>query len=268
MNAETNAQTAADAEYAPPKNFAIETITTDTVLEALVKGHTDFRAAAPLGVAVGLFFAVGGWVIFTMVYWFGYIYLAYPTAAGFALIGPFTATVMYDVSRRLSEGEQPGWSAFGPALRRGRERLSWLPMITLFGLMIWLDVAAALYAIFFGLKSPQLTALITEIVTTPSGLLFLVVGNAVGFFFAVMLFSISVMGYPMLMDHGVDAITAIVTSVKAVKANPVLLIGYGLLVSALLAASVLTAFIGLIIVIPFLGHATWHLYRATIKVAE
>jgi len=261
------ASTDEEAAFEPPKKLDVNQISFATVRQALASGTRDFKAA-PVGIAVGLFFAIGGWLVFAMIFWLGYIYLAYPTAAGFALLGPFTATVLYDISRLLSEGKRPGWSAIGPALRTGRERLSWLPMITLFGFMIWLDVAAALYAIFFGLKEPNLASLLTEIVTTPTGVLFLIVGNAVGAFFAIMLFSISVMSYPLLMDQGVDAVTAILTSVKAVRRNPLPLIGYGALIAILLALSVVLGFLGLLVVMPILGHATWHLYRLTVVVVE
>lgn len=265
MNAKT--ETAAGDAAATPATFTIRTIDIQTLRTALTNGWRDFRAAAPIGSAFGLFFAVGGLVILAMVFWAGYIYLAYPTAAGFALIGPFTATVMYEVSRQLNGGEKPSWSSsVWPALRQARNRLSWLPMITLFGFIIWLDVAAAIYAIFFGLKQPELVPLLTEIFTTTHGLVFLVAGNGIGAGFAITLFSISIISYPLLMDREVDAVTAIITSVKSVKANPVPLLGFGFIVAVLLGICIVTAFVAMIVVLPFLGHAAWHLYRSTISV--
>ena len=253
----------------PTRRLIVSEITIATVREALRQGFRDFRAAPLIGSSVGLFFAAGGWIVFYMVEFAGLIYLAYPTAAGFALLGPFTATVLYEVSMRLAAGERVAFGAtFSGALKKGRDRLSWLPMITLFGFIIWLDVAAALYAIFFGVKSPEIPQLFIDILTTPTGLLFLVVGNAIGAFFAVMLFSISVMSYPLLMDRGTDPVTAMMTSVKAVKTNPVPLIGYGFFVAATLAASTLTGFLALLVVMPLLGHTTWHLYKATVHVED
>lgn len=269
MNAQTGEATADDEAVTPPKKFEIRPVDLSTLRRSLAAGWRDFRRTAPIGMVFGLFFSLGGLLILAMVFWAGYVYLAYPTAAGFALIGPFAATVMYEMSHQLSDGKTPTWkSSVGPGLRQGRQRLSWLPMITLFGFIIWMDVAAAMYAIFFGIKEPQLIALLTEIFTTPSGLLFLLIGNAVGAFFAVLLFSISVMSYPLLMDHGVDAVTAIITSVRAVRANPVPLLGFGFLVAACLVFSAVTASLGLIVVLPFLGHSAWHLYRNTVAVAD
>ncbi len=269
MNAQTGTAPTGGGSDAAPGKITVRTIGLAALREALSNGWRDFRATASIGLVFGLFFAVGGLVIVVMVFWAGYIYLAYPTAAGFALVGPFAATVMYEVSRQLNAGETPSWSSsVGPALRQGRQRLSWLPMITLFGFIIWLDVAAAIYAIFFGLKQPELIPLLTEIFTTPAGLLFLVAGNVIGAGFAVTLFSISVMSYPLLMDREVDAVTAIITSVKAVRTNPVPLLGFGSIVALSLGVCIATAFVAMIAVLPFLGHTAWHLYRSTVDVAE
>lgn len=247
----------------------INTITFADVLASLGDGMRDLQRAPACGIAIGAFYAVGGMVIYLLTSWAGLFYLTYPMAAGFALLGPFAAIALYEVSRRLETGEPRSLGrVFGVVTGAGGRSLGWMPMLNLFVFFIWIDVAAAIYLGFFGLRRFDLVSLVTEALTTPHGLLFLVIGNAIGAVFAVLVFTTTVVGYPLLLDRDTDFVTAIVTSWKAVRANPLPMLSYGMIVGVLTFLAILPALLGLIIVLPVLGHATWHLYRRVVSWPE
>lgn len=241
-------------------------ITLETVVDALGRGVRDFQRAPQYGLGIGGFYALAGLSLLLLAYEGGYVFVIYPLAAGFALLGPFAAVGLYEVSRRLESGEPLSWGVlYDVAIRKGRGRLGWMPMITLFAFFIWLDFAMIIYAVFFGIRFASITVMIGEIFGTMHGLFFLVLGNAAGALFAGTIFSISVIGYPILLDRDTDFITAIVTSMKCVLKSPRPMLSYALCIVFLLLAGLAPAFLGLIITLPVLGHATWHLYRACVE---
>jgi uncharacterized membrane protein len=245
---------------------AINKITLADVASALKAGMRDLRRAPICGLTTGAFYAAGGLVLYVLASWLGLFYLTYPLAAGFALIGPFFAIALYEVSRRLEAGEPKSLrKVVGVVTGSGGHSLGWMPMLNLFAFFIWVDVAAALYLGFFGLRRFDLVSLLSEIFTTTNGLIFLVVGNVVGAIFAVLIFSTTVVAYPLLLDRDSDFITAIATSWKAVRTNPVPMLAYGLIVAVLTFVAILPLLLGLIVVLPVLGHATWHLYRRVVS---
>lgn len=193
----------------------------------------------------------------------------YPLAAGFALIAPLIATAFYAISRNIERKEALSWRSIGGSIRvaAGRD-LGWMALVTGFALFIWMDIAALLFFLFLGLKSVGLTQLLEQIFTTPMGLLFLLVGNAVGAAIAFAVFSFSVISFPMLFDRDDDFVTAMITSVKVVIANPVAMMAWCATIAALIGLSLLSGLIGLLIVLPVLGHASWHLYRRAILAAS
>lgn len=236
------------------------------VPRALARGFADLRRTPAMGMAIGGFFAAGGWGIYLVVDLAGFLFLAYPLAAGFALVGPFAAVALYEISRVLETGGTPRWGGiFRVVTGSGAQSLGWMPMLNLFVFLIWVDVAAALFIGFFGLRRPELAGFLPELLGTPRGLVFLGAGNAVGAVFALGVFGSTVAAYPLLLDRDTDFITAIATSWRAVRANPGPMIGYGVLVAALIFASILTGLVGLVVVLPLLGHATWHLYRQVVR---
>lgn len=243
----------------------INPITFSDVRGALAQGVSDFRRAPACGLAIGAFYALGGVFLYLMASWLGLFYLTYPLAAGFALLGPFFAIALYEVSRRLEAGEPKSLRAVvGVVTGAGGHSLGWMPMLNLFAFFIWVDVAAAIYLGFFGLRRFDLASLVMEVFTTSHGLIFLLVGNAIGAVFAVLVFATTVVSYPVLLDRDTDFITAIVTSWKAVRTNPGPMLAYGFIVGVLTFLAILPALMGLIVVLPVLGHATWHLYRRVV----
>jgi uncharacterized membrane protein len=252
----------------PAKMPAVLTVTASDLLEMLAAGLRDFRAALPYDLAIAGVYAVGGWILILMLVGFDLLYLVYPLAAGFALIAPFVAGAFYAVSRRLERGESVTWGAIAGAVRHGlRSDLGWMAFITGFTLLIWMDIAAVLFFSFFGLSELSLQRLLSVVFTTPMGLLFLAIGNAVGAAISLVVFSFSVTSFPMLFDREVDFATAMITSVKVVLANRTAMVLWCATIAVLIGLSLLSGLVGLFVTLPLLGHASWHLYRRAVAAA-
>jgi uncharacterized membrane protein len=240
----------------------VRRISIGDIAEALVQGLRDFQAAPLYGLAFGGLYAAGGIVILLCLTAFGMIYLAYPLAAGFALIGPFVAIGLYEVSRRL-EARQPLsirdiWSTV-----TSRSEIGWMAFVTLFIFVIWMYQVRLLIALLIGLNASfsSLREFLTVVLTTNEGLVFLVAGNLVGAALSLILFSLTVVSFPLLLDRDVDFVTAMITSVRSVVTSPLPMIGWAAVIVMLLIVSSLPYFLGLVVTLPVLGHATWHLYR-------
>ncbi|HET7886742.1 MAG TPA: DUF2189 domain-containing protein [Bradyrhizobium sp.] len=232
------------------------------IAEALGQGLRDFQAKPLYGLAFGAFYAVGGIVILLCLTAFGMVYLAYPLAAGFALIGPFVAIGLYEVSRRRETGEAISMRAIWSTVT-SRSEIGWMAFVTLFIFVIWMYQVRLLIALLIGLNASfsSLNEFITVVLTTDEGLVFLVVGNLVGAALSLVLFSLTVVSFPLLLERDVDFITAMITSVRSVVMSPLPMIGWAAVIVVLLAISALPYFLGLVVTLPVLGHATWHLYR-------
>jgi uncharacterized membrane protein len=232
------------------------------IAEALVQGLRDFQAMPLYGLMFGALYAAGGVLIVLSLTAFGMIYLAYPLAAGFALIGPFVAIGLYEMSRRRERGEPVTLAAIWHAVR-SRSEIGWMAFVTLFIFVIWMYQVRLLIALILGINASfsSLQQFITIVLTTNEGLLFLAIGNAVGAALSLILFSLTVVSFPLLLDRDVDFVTAMVTSVRAVVTSPVPMIGWAAIIVALLIVSSIPYFLGLLVTLPVLGHATWHLYR-------
>jgi len=240
----------------------VNTIDVNDLMEVMAAGLQDFRTAPAYGLFFGGIYTIGGWFLILLLMHFDLPYLVYPLAAGFALIAPFIASGFYVVSQYLEEGKELSWSVvFGTIKLMFSRDLGWMALVTGFSLFIWMDVAALLSFGFLGFKLFSFSDLLHMIFNTPLGWLFLVVGNTTGAVIAFGVFSYSVVSIPMLFDRDVDFVTAMVTSVKFVIKNPYTMALWCLIIAALLAISLLSGLVGLIITLPVLGHSTWHLYR-------
>lgn len=232
------------------------------IADALVHGFRDFRAAPAYGLAIGAFYATGGLVIVLCITAFGLSYLAYPMAAGFALIGPFAAVALYEVSRRL-ETRSP--ISFREIFRVicSRSEIGWMGFVTLFVFVIWMYQVRLLIALIFGvnLSFSTLQGFLAAVLTTNEGLLFLLIGNLDGGILSILLFSLTVVSFPLLLERDVDFVTAMITSVQAVLKSPLPMLGWAAIIVMLLFVSILPTFLGLVFTLPILGHASWHLYR-------
>ena len=235
------------------------------VVEALILGLRDVQAAPLYGMVLGALYCIAGIAIVLSVTTLGMSYLAYPLAAGFTLLGPFVAVGFYEISRKRETGETASLSDIWAAMT-GRSEIGWMAFVTLFIFIMWMYQARFLMALFFGLNASftSLPQFIAVLLTTTEGLIFLLVGNIIGALLAIVLFSLTVVSFPLLLDRDVDCVTAMITSVRAVARSPVPLLAWAGMVVVLLVLAALPFFIGLIVVLPVLGHATWHLYRRII----
>ena len=249
----------------PGSGPAVLPVRTIEILELLAIALRDFRASYLYGLSISGIYTVGGWLLILLLVHFDLPYLVYPLAAGFALIAPFIATAFYAVSRSLERNEPLAWRGIiGSVWHAARRDLGWMALVTGFSLFIWMDIAALLFFGFIGLKSFNIQELLREIFTTPMGLLFLLIGNGVGAVLALAVFSFSVISFPMLFDRDVDFVTAMITSVKVVLANRNAMIVWAMTIAVLIGLSLLSGLVGLLVILPILGHASWHLYRRAI----
>jgi uncharacterized membrane protein len=232
------------------------------VIEAFGAGLRDFQALPLYGLAIGAFYAVGGLVVLLSATAFGMSYLAYPLAAGFALLGPFAAIFLYDVSRRRERGEPIKLRDIWATLR-SRPEIGWMAFVSIFIFVMWMYQVRFLMALFLGLHASfaSLNEFINVVLTTNEGLLFLAIGNLEGAVLSLILFSLTVVSFPLLLERDVDFVTAMITSVRAVVTSPLPMIGWAACIVVLLLVSALPFFIGLLVTLPVLGHTTWHLYR-------
>jgi uncharacterized membrane protein len=235
------------------------------VVEALIRGLRDFQSAPRLGLLFGTLYATGGIAILACLGALRMTYLAYPLAAGFAIIGPFVALGLYEVSRRLERGEAISLASIWKTVKSRRE-IAWMAFVTVFVLVVWMYQVRLLLALFLGNAGSfaSIDEFLRVVLTTNEGLIFLAVGNVIGAALSLILFSLTVVSFPLLLERDVDFVTAMITSLRAVAASPLPMLGWAALVAILLILSALPMFLGLIVTLPVLGHTTWHLYRRVV----
>lgn len=234
---------------------------------ALSRGWEDFRRAPLFGLFFGGIYALGGWFLVWFVFLSGNNWMIYPLVIGFALIGPFVATGLYEVSRRLQADESLRWK---PVLlvvfAQQKRELGWMAFVVLFVFWVWMYQARTLVAVFFGLKGfANFDAFVGAVFTTETGWWFLLVGHCVGAIISLVLYTLTVISCPLLLDKEIDFVTAMLTSIRTVLASPFVMLGWGVLVVIAIVLSAAAAFGALLIVLPVLGHATWHLYCRLIR---
>jgi uncharacterized membrane protein len=233
--------------------------------DALARGIEDFRAIPTHAIFLSLIYPAGA-LLLAQLTMNDVFYLFYPLAAGFALIGPFAALGLYELSRRRELGLDLSWAhAFSVRRSRSIVGILTLGMLLIVVFLLWVAVSQAIYVATFGYALPRsIPNFLRQVFTTPEGWTLIVVGNGVGFLFAVVVLMISVVSFPLLLDRNVGAGVAIVTSVRVVLRNPVTMAVWGLIIAGLLLMGSLPLFIGLAVVMPVLGHSSWHLYRKVV----
>lgn len=248
-----------------PARPAIRRITTDDVYEALAAGWADFRAAPRFGLFFGGIYAAAGILIFLQLWVWEQPMWILPLGLAFPLIGPFAAIGLYEVSRRLETGEALEWPGILDVVWRQRHRqIPAMAFVVLAGFMVWLWAAALMVMLFLGRVSAATYSDPAAVLTSPAGLAMLVVGTLVGGAIAGLLFAVTAVSLPMLMEREIDFVTAMAASVEAVRQNLRPMLSWAWIIAAGLAVAMVPFFLGLVLVLPVLGHTTWHIYRATI----
>jgi uncharacterized membrane protein len=245
---------------------AVRRLTTAELGEVLAKGLDDFAAFRTDVAFLCVLYPVIGLILARLAFGYDLLPLVFPLAAGFALVGPLAAVGLYEMSRRREAGMAPGW-ADGLAVVRspsfGAIVLLGLLFVVIF--LLWLAAAEGIYLMTLGPEPPaSLGAFIRDVFTTDAGWTMIGVGIGVGFLFALLSLVVGVVSFPLLVDREAGVDTAVLTSVRAVMANPVPMAAWGLIVAGGLVLGSIPCFLGLIIVMPVLGHATWHLYRKVV----
>jgi len=262
-NVTSMAQGGPDSAAAP----VIRTIGLSELHRALQRGWEDFKAVPSHAIVLCIIYPVLGLMLARAVHGYSVLPLLFPLAAGFALLGPFAALGLYEMSRRRERGEQAtAWDAIEVVRSPSFGAMVGLGVLLLALFVTWVATAQAIYIAAFGYAGASGVSDFAErVLTTPQGWWLIVVGCGVGFLFALVALCISVVSFPLMLDRHAGAGDAMVTSLRAVARNPVPMAAWGLIVALLLVAGSLPAFLGLAVVIPLLGHATWHLYRETIE---
>jgi uncharacterized membrane protein len=245
------------------RQLAIRRIAARDLWEALAQGVQDFAASRTDVVFLSVIYPVVGLVLARLAFGEDMLPLLFPLASGFALIGPIAGIGLYEMSRRREQGAKITFlDAFGVLRAPALGEIVVLGLMLLAIFLFWLVAAEAIYRMTLGPDSPvSLAAFVHDVLTTGPGWTMIGVGIAVGFLFAVLVLSISVVSFPLLLDRAVGLDTAVATSVRAVRANPGVMALWGAIVAGGLVLGSLPLLIGLVIVMPVLGHATWHLYR-------
>lgn len=245
---------------------AVRRIEVADLWDVLARGAGDFGAKRTDIVLLCLIYPIGGWILARAASGYDLLPLLFPLASGFALVGPVAALGLYEISRRREAGEPIGWlTALGVFRAPGFGAIVTLSLLLFAIYLLWLAAAYLIYLATLGPEPPSsLGAFVSDVFTTGAGWTMIVVGVGVGFLFAVLVLAIGVVSFPLLLDRNVALSTAIETSVRAVTTNPVPMAAWGLIVAGGLVLGSLPALAGLIVVVPLLGHATWHLYRRVV----
>ncbi len=232
----------------------------------LAAGWRDIARAPHISLTYGALFTLVSLVLSGGLFLAGIEYLLPPLAAGFMLVGPMLAVGLYETSRRLEAGEPATLGAALFVSTRSPAQLAFLGVVLALALLAWMRIASLLFALFFGtLEFPPLANILPMLFFTWEGLGLLIVGSAVGALIAAAVFAVSAVSVPLLMMRDLDAITAMLISLRVVRENLLVLALWAWLIVVLTGFGLVPAFLGLVVTFPLVGHATWHAYRDLIE---
>ncbi len=252
-----------DTSLAPPQ---VRRITFADLRDVLVDGFKDFAAFRADVIFLCIIYPAAGFVLARTMSNVGLLPLIFPLVSGFALIGPFAAIWLYEMSRRRERGESVSWvegvKIFASTSAAAIFKLGLL-LVAIFGL--WLATAMQIYNMTMGPEMPtSMASFASDVFSTPAGWALIVFGGGIGFIFALVVLSISVVSFPLLLDRHVSVSTAVATSLRATQVNPGPILAWGFIVAASVVLGMIPVLLGLIVVLPVLGHATWYLYRKVV----
>lgn len=250
-----------------PARPIVRRITPSDLYQSLARGIDDFTAMPSHAIFLCVIYPLLGIFLIAMTLGNSMLPLAFPIAAGFALIGPLAAIGLYELSRRREAGLDSASSHALDVLHSpSLGAIVALGVLLMAIFLIWLAVAQAIYVANFGYAAPaSIRQFVSEVFNTRAGWTLIFVGTGVGFLFAVVALAVSAVSFPLLLDRDVGAAVALLTSIRVVAENPLTMALWGLIVAGLLLIGSIPFFLGLTVVMPVLGHATWHLYRRAVE---
>lgn len=257
----------------PPQHQSppvVNKVTSEDITASLKAGFSDFLARPFMSGFFGLFYAVFGILFVWTLVWMGKIWMVIPAVVAFPLVAPFAAAGLYEMSRRMQKGESFGWSDILTVMADQRKReMGWMAFVTLFIFWVWAyQVRLWLAIILKDTSFSDFSGFMNVVFFTPEGWTFLVVGTCVGAFLSAVLFTVTVVAMPMLLDRETNFVSAMLTSIQVVKENRVVMLTWAAIISVTMLLSLVPAFLGLIFTLPILGHTTWHLYQRAVAPAE
>lgn len=236
----------------------IATLTFADIRAALVLGWRDFRAAPQFGLFFSAIYVLGGFLMVLLSA--GHVTWVLATSLGFPLAAPFAAVGLYEVSRRLEQGRALDWyKVLGVVWDERKRQVPWMGAIIVFYFLFWTFFAHMLFALIMGVSNMRSTSL--EAFLTPEGLTLIAVELAVGAVAAFVLFALTVVSLPLVLEKEVDFMTGMLLSFETVQRNLLVMLAWAAVIAVISLAGLLPAFLGLMVALPLLGHATWHMYR-------
>ena len=245
----------------------VNKVTAGDITASLKSGVSDFLARPVMSGIFGLFYAAFGILFVWCLVWLGKIWMIIPAAVGFPLVAPFAAAGLYEMSRRMQKKERFGWSDILTVMADQRKReMGWMAFVTLFIFWVWTyQIRLWLALILQDASFSDVNGFLNTVFFTPEGWTFLAIGTCVGALLSAVLFSLTVVAMPMLLDRETNFVSAMITSVRVVTENPGVMLSWAAIISVTMLVSLVPAFLGLIVTLPILGHTTWHLYQRAVS---
>lgn len=249
----------------PERIPTVRTVEIDRPWAWLAAGWRDFTRVPALSVLYGIVFSAVGYSLTYWLYTTGGVYLILPAIAGFMLVGPAAAVGLYDVSRRLERGEPVVVGGIFPVILSRADTFAAMGLVLMLFFLAWMEIALLIFAFFFSDRPISADNFIERVFFAPESLPFLVTGTVAGGILSAVVFAISAVSLPLLLDRDVGVPTAIATSLRAVYRNRKALALWAMVVTVFISIGIATFFVGLVLTLPLVGYATWHAYRDLVE---